>query len=71
MKTPMAEEAESGFGWLIDRAGAEPAAIAKHGRAAVVMAVKKFERLKLLETGGPPCETTNRNRVTDDAPITT
>lgn len=39
-KTPTAEEAVSEFGWLIDIARAEPAAIAKHGRAAVIMAAK-------------------------------
>ena len=51
MKALTAKDATCGFGRLIDLAGAEPVAFAKHGRpVVVVMAVKDFERLKALES---------------------
>ena len=52
MKTLSAKDAKYGFGRLIDLARAEPMAVAKHGRpVVVVMAVEKYERLKVFETG--------------------
>ena len=52
MKTLSAKDAKYGFGRLIDLARAEPVAVAKHGRpVVVVMAVEKYERLKVFETG--------------------
>jgi prevent-host-death family protein len=51
MKTLAAKDAKYGFGRLIDLARAEPVAVAKHGRAVVVvMAVEEFERLKALDS---------------------
>ncbi len=39
-------DAKYGFGRLIDRASAEPVAVAKHGRpVVVVVAVEEYERL--------------------------
>ena len=52
MQTLSANEANCGFGRLIDLARAEPvaAAVAKHGRpAVVVLAIKDYERLKPLD----------------------
>ena len=50
MQTLTAKDAKYGFGRLIDLARAAPVAVAKHGRAVVVvMAVEEYERLKLLE----------------------
>ena len=55
MKTLTAKDAKYGFGRLIDRARAEPVAVAKHGRpVVVVMAVEEFERLKALDLQGAP-----------------
>ena len=52
MKTLSAKDAKYGCGRLIDLAGAEPVAVAKHGRPVVaVMAVEQYERLKFFETG--------------------
>lgn len=53
MKTLAAREAKYNFGALIDKARAEPVAVAKHGRpVVVVMAVEEFERLKALDVPG-------------------
>ena len=50
MQTLSAKDAKYGFGRLIDLARAEPVAVAKHGRAVVVvMAVEEYERLKGIE----------------------
>ena len=50
MQTLTAKDAKYGFGRLIDLARAAPVAVAKHGRAVVVvMAVEEYERLKSLE----------------------
>lgn len=52
MKTLSAKDAKYGIGRLIDLARAEQVAIAKHGQPVVVgMAVEKYERLKVFETG--------------------
>src|SRR6266566_4828422 len=53
MQTLTAKDAKYGFGRLIDLARAAPVAVAKHGRAVVVvMAIEEHERLKLLD-GNP------------------
>jgi prevent-host-death family protein len=50
MQTLTAKDAKQGFGRLIDLARAAPVAVAKHGRAVVVvMAIEEYERLKSLE----------------------
>jgi prevent-host-death family protein len=50
MKTLSAKDAKYSFGRRINLAGAEPLAVAKHGRpVVVVMAVEEFERLKVLD----------------------
>ena len=46
MQRMSARDAKNGFGRLIDLARAEPVAIEKHGRAAVVViALEEYERL--------------------------
>lgn len=50
MQTLTAKDAKYGFGRLIDLARAAPVAVAKHGRAVVVvMSIEEYERLKALE----------------------
>ena len=50
MKARTAKGAKHGFGRLTDLARAEPAAVAKHRRpAVVVMAVEEYEQLTTLE----------------------
>ncbi|MEG9883491.1 MAG: type II toxin-antitoxin system Phd/YefM family antitoxin [Hyphomicrobiales bacterium] len=50
MQTLSAKDAKYGFGRLIGLARAEPVAVAKHGRAVVVvLSVEEYERLKTLE----------------------
>lgn len=51
MKTLTAKDAKYGFGRLIDLARAEPVAVAKHGRAViVVVSVEEYERLRAIES---------------------
>jgi prevent-host-death family protein len=50
MQTLTAKDAKYGFGRLIDLARAAPVAVAKHGRAVVVvMSIEEYERLKALD----------------------
>jgi antitoxin (DNA-binding transcriptional repressor) of toxin-antitoxin stability system len=55
MQTLTAKDAKYGFGRLIDLARAAPVAVAKHGRAVViVMAIEEYERLKALDGRAHP-----------------
>jgi prevent-host-death family protein len=55
MQTLTAKDAKYGFGRLIDLARAAPVAVAKHGRAVVVvMAIEEYERLKAVERKAKP-----------------
>ena len=50
MQTLTAKDAKYAFGRLIDLARAAPVAVAKHGRAVVVvMSIEEYERLRALE----------------------
>jgi len=58
MQTLTAKDAKYGFGRLIDLARSAPVAVAKHGRAVVVvMAIEEYERLKALESEPLPANT--------------
>lgn len=54
MQTLSAKDAKYGFGRLIDLTRAEPVAVAKHGRAVVVLAVEEYGRPKAVEVGAAP-----------------
>ncbi len=54
MHTLTAKDAKYGFCRLIDLARSAPVAVAKHGRAVVVvMSVEEYERLKALDMPRP------------------
>ena len=54
MHTLTAKDAKYGFGRLIDLARTAPVAVAKHGRAVVVvMSIEEYERLKALDMPRP------------------
>jgi prevent-host-death family protein len=69
MQTLTAKDAKYGFGRLIDLARAGPVAVAKHGRAVVVvMSIEEYDRLKALEAArktprGAPQANRTRRRV--------
>jgi hypothetical protein len=67
----LANDARSGFGWMIDLACTGPAAVGKHGRSVVVMTViEECAQLRALNGELRPASiaerTTNGPRNKDD-----